>query len=77
MIELYNKITGFSANVIYEVPLTKKIIFNLRNLTAEKTTILRTKRFGMKSIRSRANQLWRILPNVIKSLQSISSLKTE
>ena len=57
MIELCKSIIGLSTNVMNEVLLIKKIIFNLKNVNVSKATIPRTKRFGMNSIPSSADQM--------------------
>ena len=69
MIELCKSLTGLLTNIMIEVLFIKKIIFNMKNLNVLKTAVPRTKRFGMNSIPSSADQMWRNLLNVLKSSQ--------
>ena len=77
MIELCKSLTGLLANIMIEVLFIKKIIFNMKNLNVLKTAVPRTKRFGMNSIPSSADQMWRNLLNVLKSSQFLNSSKME
>lgn len=75
MIELCKSLTGLLTNVMNEVLFIKKIIFNMKNLNVLKIAVARTKRFGMNSIPSSADQMWRNLLNVLKSSQFLNSSK--
>lgn len=75
MIELCKSLTGLLTNVMNEVLFIKKIIFNMKNLNVLKIAVPRTKRFGMNSIPSSADQMWRNLLNVLKSSQFLNSSK--
>ena len=77
MIELCKSLTGPLTNIMIEVLFIKKIIFNMKNLNVLKTAVPRTKRFGMNSIPSSADQMWRNLLNVLKSSQFLNSSKME
>ena len=77
MIELCKSLTGLLTNRMIEVLFIKKIIFNMKNLNVLKTAVPRTKRFGMNSIPSSADQMWRNLLNVLKSSQFLNSSKME
>ena len=77
MIELCKSLTGLLTNIMIEVLFIKKITFNMKNLNVLKTAVPRTKRFGMNSIPSSADQMWRNLLNVLKSSQFLNSSKME
>lgn len=77
MIELCKSLTGLLTNIMIEVLFIKKIIFNMKNLNVLETAVPRTKRFGMNSIPSSADQMWRNLLNVLKSSQFLNSSKME
>ena len=77
MIELCKSLAGLLTNIMIEVLFIKKIIFNMKNLNVLKTAVPRTKRFGMNSIPSSADQMWRNLLNVLKSSQFLNSSKME
>ena len=75
MVEVYKFLHSDSPEIMNEIFNIQRNIYNLRSFNIFQTNIPRSNRYGLNSIPYRANQLWKILPENIKSSQSLSCFK--
>ena len=75
MVEVYKFLHSDSPEIMNEIFTIQRNINNLRSFNIFQTNIPRSNRYGLNSIPYRANQLWKILPENIKSSQSLSCFK--
>ena len=76
MIEVYKFLNGLSPDIMNEVFSLQRFAYNLRSYNVFQCDIPRSNRYGLNSISYRANQLWSLLPELIKSSPSLSLFKS-
>ena len=75
--EVYKYIHGLSPEIMKEVFSTRANIYNTRQFNVFETHIPTSNRYGLNSIPYKANQLWNLLPENLKSSPSLTLLKCE
>ena len=75
--EVYKYLHGLSPKIMNEVFSTRANIYNTRQLIAFKTHIPTSNRYGLNLIPYKANQLWNLLPENLKSSLSLTLFKNE
>ena len=75
--EVYNYIHGLSPEIINDVFSTRANIDNTRQFNVFETHIPSSNRYGLNSIPYKANQLWNLLPENLKSSPSLTLFKNE
>ena len=75
--EVYKYIHGLSPEIIKEVFSTKANIYNKRQFNVFETHIPNSNRYGLNSVPYKANQLWNLLPENLKSSPSLTRFKKE
>ena len=76
--EVYKYIHGLSHEIIMnEVFSTRANIYNIRQFNVFETHIPTSNRYGLNSIPYKANQLWNLLPENLKSSPSLTLFKNE
>ena len=66
-IEVYKYLNGLSPDIINSIFKLIQNTYNLRNFDAFESQNPRTKKFGLDSIACRASQLWKNIPEEIRS----------
>ena len=75
--EVYKYIHGLSPEIINEVFSTRANIYNTRQFNVFKTHIPTLNRCGLNSISDKANQLWNLLPENLRSSPPLILFKSE
>ena len=75
--EVYKYIHGLSTEIMNEVFSTRGNIYNTRQFNVFETQIPTSNRYGLNSIPYKANQLWNLLPENLKSSPSLTLFKNE
>ena len=75
--EVYKYIHGLSPEIMNEVFSTRANIYNTRQFNVFETHIPTSNRYGLNSIPYKANQLWNLLPENLKSSLSLTLFKNE
>ena len=75
--EVYKYIHGLSPEIMNEVFSTRANIYNTRQFNVFETHIPTSNRYGLNSIPYKANQLWNLLPENLKSSPSLTLFKNE
>ena len=75
--EVYKYIHGHSLEVMNEVFSTKTNIYNTRQFNVFENHIHTSTRYGLNSIPYKANQLWSLLPENLKSSPSLTLFKNK
>ena len=75
MVEVYKFLNGLSPDIMNEVFSVQRVTYNLRSYNIFQCDIPRSNKYGLNSISYRANQLWKLLPDFIKSSPSLSLFK--
>ena len=75
--EVYKYVNGLSPGIMNEVFSAKKNIYNTRQFNVFETHIPTSNRYGLNSIPYKANQLWKLLPENLKSSPSLRLFKNE
>ena len=77
LIEVYEYIHGLSPEIMNEVFSTRVNIYNTRQFNDFETNIPTSNRYGLNSIPYKANQLWKLLSENLKSSSSLTLFKNE
>ena len=75
--EVYKYIHGLSPEIMNEVFSTRANIYNTQQFNVFETHIPTSNRYGLNSIPYKANQLWNLLPENLKSSLSLTLFKNE
>ena len=75
--EVYKYIHGLSPEIMNEVFSTRANIYNTRQFNVFETHIPTSNIYGLTSIPYKANQLWNLLPENLKSSPSLTLFKNE
>ena len=75
--EIYKYIHSLSPEIMNEVLSTRANIYNTRQFNVFETYIPTSNRYGLNSIPYKANQLWNLLPENLKSSPSLTLFKNE
>ena len=75
--EVYQYIYGLSPEIMNKVFSTRANIYNTRQFNVFETHIPTSNRYGLNSIPYKANQLWNLLPENLKSSPSLTLFKNE
>ena len=75
--EVYKHIHGLSLEIMNKVFSTGANIYNTRQFNVFETHIPTSNRYGLNSIPYKANQLWNLLPENLKSSPSLTLFKNE
>ena len=75
--EVYKYIHGLSPEIMNEVFSTRANIYNTQQFNVFETHIPTSNRYGLNSIPYKANQLWNLLPENLKSSPSLTLFKNE
>ena len=75
--EVYKYIHGLSPEIMNEVFSTRANIYNTQQFNVFETRIPTSNRYGLNSIPHKANQLWNLLPENLKSCPSLTLLKNQ
>ena len=75
--EVYKYIHGLSPEIMNEVFSTRANIYNTRQFNVFETHIPTSNRYGLNSIPYKANQLWNLLPENLKSSPSLTLFKNK
>ena len=75
--EVYKYIHGLSSEIMNEVFSTRGNIYNARQFNVFETQIPTSDRYGLNSILYKANQLWNLLPENLKSTSSLTLFKNK
>ena len=74
---VYKYIHGLSPEIMNQVFSTRANIYNTWQFNVFKTHIPTSNRYGLNSIPYKANQLWNLLPEKLKSSPSLTLFKNE
>ena len=75
--EVYKYIHGLSPEIINEVFSTKANIYNKRQFNVFETHMPNSNRYGLNLVLYKANKLWNLLPENLKSSPSLTLFKNE
>ena len=75
--EVYICIHGPSSKIMNKIFSTRKNIFNTRQFNVFQTHIPTLSRYGLNSMPYKANQVWNLLPENLKSSPSLTLFKNE
>ena len=75
--EVYTCIHGLSPEIINEVYSTGANIYNTQEFNVFETHIPTSNRYGLNSIPYKANQIWILLPENLKSSPSLTLFKNK
>ena len=75
--EVYKYINGLSPEVMNDIFPTRANIYNTWSFNVFETHIFISNRYGLNSILYKANQLWNLLPENLKSSPSIILFQNE
>ena len=74
---VYKYIHGLSPEIRNEVFSTRANIYNTQQFNVFETHIPTSNRYGLNLIPYKANQLWNLLPEKVKSSPSLTLFKNE
>ena len=75
-IELYKVVNGFSPDIMKDVfPLSENLCYNTRNNKMFHSKNIRTVHFGSETLSHLAPKIWELVPEEIKKLESVASIK--
>ena len=75
--EVYKYIHGLSLEIMNDVFSTRESIYNTPQFNVSETRIPTSNRYGLNSTPYKANQLWNLLPENLKSYLSLTLFKNE
>ena len=75
-IELYKVVNGFSPDIMKDVlPPSENLCYNTRNKRTFHSRNIRTAHFGSEKLSHLAPKTWELVPEEIKKLKSVASIK--
>ena len=74
-IQIYKFQAGLTPLIISDLFVTRENNYNLRNCQELESSLKRTAKFGTETITYRAPQIWNLIPERLRVLETLNNLK--
>ena len=76
-IEIYKFQAGLTPPIMSDLFVTRENIYNLRNFQELEYSLKRTVKFGTETISYRGPQIWNLIPERLRTLETLNKFKKE
>ena len=74
-IDLYKFQAGLTSPIMSDLFVTRENSYNLRNFQEVESSLKRTVKFGTGTISCRGTQIWNLIPEILRALETIKEIK--